>query len=74
MPIYETPINGFKVIYDNRAYHCIWIAQEYGEIKQEDTWRKPKFLEVTIINEDGEIRTIRDEAWMFQFVPRVETR
>lgn len=68
------PIHGFKVIYQQIIYHCISFIPEWGEFKHEDTWRKPKFLEVTIVNEDGVICMVRDEAWMFQFVPRVEGR
>jgi hypothetical protein len=68
------PIYGFKVIYENRAYHCMAYMPEFKDFNHEDTWRKPTFLDVTVINEDGEIRMIRDEAWMFQFVPRVEGR
>jgi hypothetical protein len=68
------PIYGFKVIYQERVYNCIAFMPEFEEINQADAWRKPKFLEVTIINEDGEIRMIHDKAWCFQFVPRVEGR
>jgi len=33
---------------------------------------KPKFMDITIINEDNNIEIIRDEAWMFQFVREVK--
>lgn len=69
------PINGFKVIYHERVYHCIAFMPEFGnDLDILATWKKPKFIEVTIINEDGEICMIRDEAWCFQFVPRIEGR
>ena len=31
---------------------------------------KPKFIDAVYIDEDGTIKTIRDEAWCFQFVRR----
>ena len=36
-----------------------------------DTIVKPRFIEVLAINEDGNIISIRDEAWTFQFVPNI---
>ena len=36
-----------------------------------DTVVKPRFIDVLAINEDGNIVSIRDEAWTFQFVPAV---
>ena len=69
------PIYGFKVIYQERAYHCINIMPDFGGGTRAETgFDKPKFLEVVIINEDGELRIVRDEAWCFQFIPKVEGR
>lgn len=31
---------------------------------------KPKFIDAVYIDEDGTIKTMRDEAWCFQFVRR----
>ena len=36
-----------------------------------DTIVKPKILDVLAINEDGNIISIMDEAWTFQFLPIV---
>ena len=33
------------------------------------TIESPKLLEILALNEDGNIITIRDEAWTFQFIP-----
>ena len=35
---------------------------------------KPKVIEVLAINEDGNIVSIMDEAWMFQFIPEIGKR
>ena len=32
---------------------------------------KPKTIDVLAINEDGNLVSIMDEAWMFQFLPIV---
>lgn len=32
---------------------------------------KPKFIDMLAINEDGNIISIHDEAWTFQFIPIV---
>jgi hypothetical protein len=47
------------------------VAFDFGdkEIKEEDIYLKPKFLDIMVINEDGNILIIHDEAWTFQFVP-----
>jgi len=70
------PIHGFKVIYQERVYHCLSVMPEYRDatFNVNEPFKKPIFVEATIINEDGNICVIRDEAWMFQFVPRVEGR
>lgn len=33
---------------------------------------KPKFIDILAINEDGNIISIHDEAWTFQFIPIVQ--
>ena len=33
------------------------------------TIKKPKFIEILVINSDGNIEALHDEGWMFQFVP-----
>ena len=34
-----------------------------------NTTEKPKIIEVLAINEDGNLVSIMDEAWTFQFLP-----
>ena len=42
-----------------------------GTWENRETIVKPKILEILAINEDGNIVSIMDEAWMFQFLPIV---
>ena len=39
------------------------------DYKDRATVVKPKFIEVLAINEDGNIVSIMDETWRFQFIP-----
>lgn len=36
-----------------------------------ETVMKPKWIDVLAINEDGNLVSIADEAWTFQFIPIV---
>lgn len=74
-------LSRFKVIYKDRVLHALALERvEYrdGEwpgiksAKETITVTKPKFLGVLCINEDGNIVTLFDEAWCFQFVPIIQ--
>lgn len=66
-------LSRFKVVYKDIAYRAISLVEmniqpeEYENTKC--GFMKPKFLDVMVINEDANIRIIRDEAWCFQFIP-----
>lgn len=65
-------LSRFKVIHSEKVLNAIaLVAFDFGnkEIKPEDTYLNPKFLDIMVINEDGNILIIHDEAWTFQFVP-----
>lgn len=65
----------FKVVYGERVLNAVALENiDYGDNdwptpKSNKTMFKPKFLTVIAINEDGNIVTLCDEAWMFQFLP-----
>lgn len=65
-------MRGFKVIYKERVYNALNLNWEWGENPEaearEKGMAKPKFLTVVILNEDGEVRLIHDETFMFQFI------
>jgi hypothetical protein len=39
------------------------------DYNERETIETPDFIEVLVINENGNIVSIHDEAWTFQFVP-----
>lgn len=61
----------FKVIYDNKVLRALSLQDVRfdKDIEWESIHKKPKFIEILVINEDGNIAALRDEAWMFQFIP-----
>ena len=67
-------LKGFKVIYSETVLNAVALLEyEYGEDVYHDTtgYRKFKFITVLVIDTNGNLKTIRDEAWMFQFIPSV---
>lgn len=64
-------LSRFKVIYGERVCKAlVLVSVDFGEnVDYEAIHKKPKLIEILVINEDGNIEAIRDEAWMFQFIP-----
>lgn len=65
-------LSGFKVVYADKVLNAIAV----GRIEMPDdvatqngTIAKAKRIEVLAINEDGNIVSIFDEGWRFQFLP-----
>ena len=67
-------LSRFKVVYGERVLNAIAL-QEIGfsdkdyPVYGETSTKKPKFLSIIALNEDGNIVVINDEAWRFQFLP-----
>lgn len=68
-------LSRFKVVYDEKVYNALALLEiELNDyVNYEEIHKKPKFIEIMIINEDGNIAMIRDEAWRFQFIPIVNS-
>lgn len=68
-------ISRFKVIHGDKVLNAIALMDvrlpEGVRWDDRDTIIKPKTIEVLAINEDGNIVSIMDEAWTFQFIPIV---
>ena len=68
-------LSRFKVIYRERVLNAISLENimfpegKYPSPSETGSYFKPQFLSVMVINEDGNIVVICDEAWMFQFLP-----
>ena len=72
MPIID--LSKFKVVYKDKVLRAIALDYlEFEEVKEikMPACEKPKFIGVLVINEDGQIVSLRDEAWMFQFIPAI---
>ena len=67
----------FKVVYGEKVLNaislrdCFFADGHYPNPEDKVCYFKPKFLSVVVINEDGNIVIISDEAWRFQFIPIV---
>lgn len=62
-------MRGFKVVYKERVYNALNMNIVFEGIEEDETGiAKPKFLDVVIINEDGNVCIIHDEIFMFQFI------
>ncbi|MBP3578995.1 MAG: hypothetical protein J6K15_12870 [Lachnospiraceae bacterium] len=59
----------YRMILHERVYNVIQIMIEFKE-PEKDEAPKPKFIDAVFIDEDGQIKTVRDEARCFQFVRR----
>lgn len=68
-------LSRFKVIHGNKVLNAIALMEAHMpdgmQWDKREIVEKPKFIDVLAINEDGNIVSIRDEAWTFQFIPIV---
>lgn len=66
-------LSRFKVIHGDKVLNAIALLDVRlpGDMDWEkrDIIVKPKTIEVLALNEDGNIVSIKDEAWTFQFLP-----
>lgn len=70
----EADLSRFRVIYKERVLNA--VSLRFCEFSSDDPFvehgiARPKFIEMYAINSDGNLVLLRDEAWMFQFVPIV---
>lgn len=66
-------LSRFKVIHKEKVLRAVALsAIDLSEdLNFESSIIKPKFLDVLVINPDGNLEILRDEAWCFQFVPEI---
>lgn len=64
-------LSRFKVVYDNKVLNALSLMEIVfaDNVQMDDIHKKPKLIEILVINEDGNIEVLRDEAWRFQFIP-----
>ena len=64
-------VENYKVIYNDVVYNPLNINPIFGEYKDNEKFQKIKFIQMIFINEDGNLVSVEDEAWMFKFVRRL---
>ena len=64
-------LSRFKVVYGDKVLRALELAgiEISDDVTPEDLVKVPKFIEVIVINSDGNIEILRDETWRFQFIP-----
>ena len=69
-------LSRFKVVYGEKVLKALALQEVLfpDDTQWDAIHKKPKFIEILVINEDGNIETLRDEAWMFQFIPILENK
>lgn len=66
-------LSRFKVVHGDKILNAVALMRV--RMPDDINWEnrdiivKPKIIEVMAINEDGNIVSIMDEAWTFQFLP-----
>lgn len=60
----------YRMIINERVYNVLQIMIDFAGPLEDGKPPKAKFIDAVYIDEDGTIKTIRDEAWCFQFVRR----
>lgn len=71
----EVDLSRFKVVHGDKILNAVAVVN----IKMPDgiDWEnrativKPKTIDILAINEDGNLVSIMDDAWRFQFLPIV---
>lgn len=65
-------LSRFKVIHGEKVLNAVALMEvRFNNMNydERETIETPDFIEVLAINENGNIVSIHDEAWTFQFVP-----
>lgn len=68
-------LSRFKVVHRDKVLNAVALVDvrmpNDMDFHNRKTVEKPKFIDILAINEDGNIVSIYDEAWTFQFLPIV---
>ncbi|WP_279004797.1 hypothetical protein [[Clostridium] scindens] len=66
-------ISRFRVVHGDKILNAVALMEvrmpEGMNWKTRETVVKPNMIDILAINEDGNIISIMDEAWTFQFLP-----
>lgn len=66
-------LSRFKVIHGDKVLNAVALVgihmPDGMDFQNRKTVEKPKLIDILAINEDGNMVSICDEAWTFQFLP-----
>lgn len=66
-------LSKFKVIHGDKVLNAVALMDIHMpdgmDFQNRKTVEKPKLIDILAINEDGNMVSICDEAWTFQFLP-----
>lgn len=64
-----TDMSNYKMVYQDQVFNVVGVIPT---VYAESSGATPKiqFIEATYIDENGELRIVKDEAWTFKFVRR----
>ena len=69
----EIDLSRFKVVHGDKVLNAVALMEvrmpEGISWDDRKTVESPKILDILAINEDGNLVSIMDEAWTFQFLP-----
>ncbi|MCU0079321.1 hypothetical protein [Extibacter muris] len=69
----EIDLSRFKVIHGDKVLNAVSLVDvrmpEGMNWENREINVKPKVIDILAINEDGNLVSIMDEAWTFQFLP-----
>lgn len=63
-------MNNYKMLYKDQVFNVVSIMPTFSGNFDEKGAQKIETIDAFIIDEDGVLKIIRDEAWMFKFVRR----
>ena len=63
-------MSNYKMIYKDQVFNVLHIMPTVDFSNENNQPNKVKFINATVINENGELAIVDDEACMFKFVRR----
>lgn len=65
-------LKGLKVIYNETVLNAVAVMEwMYAKDMLSNGYNDFKFLTVIVIDTNGNLKAIQDEAWCFQFIPNI---
>ena len=67
-------LSRFKVVYEDKVLNALSLLEfyhDFDECSSEDKCQKINLIKILVINKDGNIEELQDEAWKFQFIPNL---